>query len=667
MVKRLLLLGLAAFALGAQAQYQVLNSDFESWGDNANEPGGGWFSFPSARVDDLSGLAKSFAIPQSKPNTTKVTGRGEKGNAVHLISRDISFAGMGGKANGNLTTGRINMGSTTPSNSKNYNFTDRTGSNKCAFTGHPDAFEYWAKFKRGENGDYNARCHVILHGDCDYKDPYETDANIAAYKIAEATVYATPCDNWTKFSGEFEYASPTDPGKNTYVLASFTTNPTAGGSAGDEFDIDDIRFVYWHALSALSYNEEGAMINFSETNTNYDLSSFEYDATKLSYTVKGRAATVATPSVNSETGVVTIRVEGEDYGTNSSIGQDPKSFTEYTIQFKPTASVKTYSEDLYVTVDGLTEDKEVANVLVTSHNDGTINFNLKNFVLNGMIPVGNIAVENISVASDNSFAFNGGIQIAAGDDPAYNEEDWAGPFITGLCNGAVPIDLKGKFIDEDNLLVTIDIDLTSVEGLNQMVYVHLGYDAAPMMVNAEAQYGTFCAPFAVEIPSGVQVYTVPSVSSTGELTLSKVTGTIPANTPVVLFAENGYYTGEDDAPLPIYVFGLAESGTPTVDLLTGVYAETPAPVGSYVLQNLDNKVAFYQVSAEDPITVPANRCYLTAPAGSVKALAFPDGTLTSISEIQAADEKAVIYDLSGRRVSKATKGIYIINGKKVIK
>ena len=73
------------------------------------------------------------------------------------------------------------------------------------------------------------------------------------------------------------------------------------------------------------------------------------------------------------------------------------------------------------------------------------------------------------------------------------------------------------------------------------------------------------------------------------------------------------------------------------------------------------------MSADDPITVPANRCYLTAPAGSVKALAFPDGTLTSISEIQAADEKAVIYDLSGRRVSKATKGIYIINGKKVIK
>ena len=114
-------------------------------------------------------------------------------------------------------------------------------------------------------------------------------------------------------------------------------------------------------------------------------------------------------------------------------------------------------------------------------------------------------------------------------------------------------------------------------------------------------------------------------------------------------------------------FGVAEAGTPKEGLLTGVYEDTKITSG-YVLQNLDNKVAFYLVDSE--ITVPANRCYLDLDnnvSAPVKALAFPDGTLTSISEIQAADEKAVIYDLSGRRVSKATKGIYIINGKKVIK
>ena len=39
---------------------------------------------------------------------------------------------------------------------------------------------------------------------------------------------------------------------------------------------------------------------------------------------------------------------------------------------------------------------------------------------------------------------------------------------------------------------------------------------------------------------------------------------------------------------------------------------------------------------------------------------------TGISGI-VADENAVIYNLAGQRVSKAVKGINIINGKKVLK
>ena len=43
-------------------------------------------------------------------------------------------------------------------------------------------------------------------------------------------------------------------------------------------------------------------------------------------------------------------------------------------------------------------------------------------------------------------------------------------------------------------------------------------------------------------------------------------------------------------------------------------------------------------------------------------ITFPDG----IQNIEV-DADAVIYDLSGRRVNVMTKGIYIVNGKKVIK
>ena len=225
-------------------------------------------------------------------------------------------------------------------------------------------------------------------------------------------------------------------------------------------------------------------------------------------------------------------------------------------------------------------------------------------------------------------------------------EEWVGPSL-----GALSMTLNGK-IKDNMIYVTISISL-----VGQSVEVTYGYDF--MNYTLSSEYGTICIPTAAALPAGVKAYSCASVTN-NVLDLDEVSS-LAANTPYIL-----QKTGSE-ASYTILSTEKTSNEVYTTGCLNGVLTATSAPVGSYVLQNLDNKVAFYQVSAEDPITVPANRCYLTAPAGSVKALAFPDGTLTSISEIQAADEKAVIYDLSGRRVSKATKGIYIINGKKVIK
>ena len=46
---------------------------------------------------------------------------------------------------------------------------------------------------------------------------------------------------------------------------------------------------------------------------------------------------------------------------------------------------------------------------------------------------------------------------------------------------------------------------------------------------------------------------------------------------------------------------------------------------------------------------------------------FVDGIETAISEINgAAAENGAIYNLAGQRVNKAQKGVFIVNGKKVI-
>ena len=102
-------------------------------------------------------------------------------------------------------------------------------------------------------------------------------------------------------------------------------------------------------------------------------------------------------------------------------------------------------------------DKQVADVVVETLDNGNINFVLKNFMLGGSIAVGNIAVNDIEVATDGTFAFNGGIELTEGD--ATVSESWLGPSITEACKGSVPLDLSGKFIDEGHIIVYIFIDI----------------------------------------------------------------------------------------------------------------------------------------------------------------------------------------------------------------
>ena len=89
--------------------------------------------------------------------------------------------------------------------------------------------------------------------------------------------------------------------------------------------IDDLEFIYYHALTDLKYNGT-TLTGFKENVTSYDLSDEIYDASKVSFTKKGVAATVE-KKYDERTCVLTITVKGDDFSVN------PSSFTTYTIQF----------------------------------------------------------------------------------------------------------------------------------------------------------------------------------------------------------------------------------------------------------------------------------------------------------------------------------------------
>ena len=197
---------------------------------------------------------------------------------------------------------------------------------------------------------------------------------------------------------------------------------------------------------------------------------------------------------------------------------------------------------------------------------------------------------------------------------------------------------------------------------NNFTLTYYDQSSVDMTIVASAQYGTFIAPFDVTIPNDVTAYTVDAVADNGELTLTALENTIPANTPVVVYSEaadgvNETFYGRDNS-----------TDDTTEGLLTGVYEETEVAPGNYVLQLLNGKVAFYKVSAETAaVTVDANRAYLTKPSNTadsgIKAFFFgaDNDTPTGISAIEILlSGSAEIYNAAGVKVTTPQKGVNII-------
>lgn len=173
----------------------------------------------------------------------------------------------------------------------------------------------------------------------------------------------------------------------------------------------------------------------------------------------------------------------------------------------------------------------------------------------------------------------------------------------------------------------------------------------PVAVSA-AEYATLYAPVALAIAEGVTVYTISAVAE-GKATLAKVEGTtIPAETAVILNAAEGTYN-----------FAITEDvAAISGNLLEGVVV-AKAWTDEFTLQTSDQGVGLFSKAvpylAGFKAYLPANK------AAGVKGILFD--TETAVKSIEAAENKEkAIFDLSGRRVEKPVRGLYIVGGKKVI-
>lgn len=181
--------------------------------------------------------------------------------------------------------------------------------------------------------------------------------------------------------------------------------------------------------------------------------------------------------------------------------------------------------------------------------------------------------------------------------------------------------------------------------------------------NVSANIATYSSPFPVKLPDGVDAYIA---KQDGEnIVLQKITGALPANTGVILSSE----TAKEYIPNARTTEALATVNAADNMLKPTTGSAVAADVNAYILSQNNGTAVFKKLSSSDR-TIKQYKAYLEldgAQSAQLMNFAFAGSDLTGIQNVTETSAKSkTAYDLAGRKVGKLQKGIYIVNGKKVI-
>ena len=454
-------------------------------------------------------------------------------------------------------------------------------------------------------------------------------------------------------------------------------------------------------------------------------------AIKVTYSINENVVVIATPSITpsaSFVGSTTVEITNNEEGTTLYYSTNGVDFAEYTgaLNITETTTVYAYAQDTQENKSSVAEatftkievlsiaeakaaydkagkDVEVAvdltGAVVTVNNgqylfieNETTGINLYNsgekyavgtkftsgYILgkssqyNKMHQITGAEFKNVETTTVTVEPTE--VEIA---DIKGNNAEWEGRFVK---LSGVSINAGDKTIKqgEDTYalynrfsLTLKDAAMCDVEGIvaifntTEQLYISKVTPFHTLSVTA-AGWATLYLDFAAAIPAEVEAYTVTEVNN-GYVTLTQVEGVLPANTGIIVKADEDDYN---------FVASTGAAADVTGNLLSGTTKDTVIESAAYVLGIKDGIVGLYTATtngyAEGTFLNNANKAYLPKSAGMNAAsysFRFGEGT-TGINEVKGENaEVKAIYDLTGRKLKGENgnlKGVYIINGKKVL-
>lgn len=193
--------------------------------------------------------------------------------------------------------------------------------------------------------------------------------------------------------------------------------------------------------------------------------------------------------------------------------------------------------------------------------------------------------------------------------------------------------------------------------------VYAPVEATDLATVTSVGFATYSPSSNVSVPDDVKIYTVTVDAGGNSVTLH------PVDAGSVVEAGTGYVIEAAEGSYPFAVSNEAVSSIGENALTVSDGAVTVGESDNiYVLaQRSDGNVGFLKVASG--VEIPAGKAYLELSESQAKASFLSFGNIVTAIESTESTAKAgngVYYSLQGIRTSAPAKGLYVINGKKVV-